>query len=72
MKRDIKQLLRWARGRGWTASPTGRGHWCLRHPRNGIVYMSGTPSDWRALHNAKARLLRHERNQENQTRTVLK
>jgi predicted RNA binding protein YcfA (HicA-like mRNA interferase family) len=61
MINDPKELLRWARGRGWTANKTRGGHWRLRHPNGAIVFMSSTPSDWRTMHNARAKLLRTER-----------
>jgi predicted RNA binding protein YcfA (HicA-like mRNA interferase family) len=61
MINDPRELIRWARRRGWTASKTNNNHWRLRHANGSTVFMPSTPSDWRSLHNAKAELKRAER-----------
>ena len=61
MRHDLKQLLRQASACGWQVTRTRGGHWRLRHPAGGVVVMSSTPSDRRALLNFRAQLRRAER-----------
>jgi hypothetical protein len=61
MKHDLKQVLRQAAAAGWRVQPTRGGHWRLLYPGGGVVVMSSTPSDRRALANFKAQLRRAER-----------
>ena len=63
MKRDLRQLFRMARARGWVIERTRSDHWKLLHPPTGaIVFTGSTPSCPRAVRNAEAptrlRLLR--------------
>jgi predicted RNA binding protein YcfA (HicA-like mRNA interferase family) len=60
MVNSPKELIRWARDRGWSASKTSHGHWRLRHANGSTVVIPSTPGDWRSLHNAKANLKRAE------------
>ncbi len=57
-KKELKQLIRIAREQGWKVEPTRKGHWWFRppNPADGQVLVAGTPSDHRALKNAKAKL----------------
>jgi hypothetical protein len=61
MKADLKQLLRQASACGWQVARTRNGHWRLLYPGGGIVVMSSTPSDCRALRNMQAQMRRAER-----------
>jgi predicted RNA binding protein YcfA (HicA-like mRNA interferase family) len=61
MRHDLERLLRQASASGWQVARTRGGHWRLLHPNGGIVVMSSTPSDYRALANLKAQLRRAER-----------
>jgi hypothetical protein len=61
MKHDLKHLLRQAEAAGWRVQPTRGGHWRLLYPGGGIVVMSSTPSDRRAIANLRAQLRRAER-----------
>jgi predicted RNA binding protein YcfA (HicA-like mRNA interferase family) len=61
MKHDLKQQLRQAEAHGWRVQPTRGGHWRLLHPDGGIIVMSSTPSDCRALRNMRAQMRRAER-----------
>jgi predicted RNA binding protein YcfA (HicA-like mRNA interferase family) len=61
MKHDLKQLLRQASACGWQVTRTRGGHWRLLRPNGGIVVLSSTPSDHRALRNVRAQMRRAER-----------
>ena len=61
MKHDLKQQLRQAEAHGWQVTRTRNGHWRLLHPGGGIVVMSSSPSDHRALRNMRAQMRRAER-----------
>jgi predicted RNA binding protein YcfA (HicA-like mRNA interferase family) len=61
MRHDLAKLLRQASACGWQVTRTRGGHWRLRHPGGGVVVMSSTPSDRRALLNFRAQLRRAER-----------
>jgi hypothetical protein len=52
-KKKINELIRWLRGRGWTADQ-GRKHWKLRSPDGATVLsLPVTPSDYRTMHNVR-------------------
>jgi predicted RNA binding protein YcfA (HicA-like mRNA interferase family) len=54
--RDLRQLAKRA---GWTISTTNGGHLRLEHPEaNGPVITGSTPSDHRAIHQARAAMRR--------------
>ena len=57
-RKELKRLIRIARAQGWTVEATRKGHWWFRppDPTAGQVLVAGTPSDHRALRNAKAKL----------------
>jgi predicted RNA binding protein YcfA (HicA-like mRNA interferase family) len=61
MRHDLERLLRQASACGWQVARTRGGHWRLLHPSGGIVVMSSTPGDRRALLNMRAQLRRAER-----------
>lgn len=60
MDPEVKKLVDWATANGWTAESTkGKsGHYVLRHPDCDPVVLSATPSDWRGMKNAWARVTR--------------
>jgi predicted RNA binding protein YcfA (HicA-like mRNA interferase family) len=60
MRHDLAKLLRQASACGWQVMRTRR-HWRLLHPNGGIVVLSSTPSDRRALLNVRAQLRRAEK-----------
>lgn len=49
---------------GWKVSKTRRGHYKCRAPSGMTIFTSGTPSDWRAIHNFAAKVRRVQRTQE--------
>ena len=61
MKHDLERLLRQASASGWRVARTRGGHWRLLYPNGGIVVLSSTPSDHRALRNVRAQMRRAER-----------
>lgn len=59
---DRDELLRELRQRGWRVEMTRRsGHWKLTHPKGGVVFAPGTPSDHRSLLNVRSKIRRLER-----------
>lgn len=59
MQKELRQLLREARRQGWRVERTKKGHYKLWPPDGGPPeILPGTPSDWRSLKNAIARLRR--------------
>ncbi len=56
MKKPLRQLLQQEFPQA-QARPTRGGHWEISTPR-GPVYVSATPSDWRALRKVRAELRR--------------
>ena len=58
---SLERLLRQASACGWQVTRTRGGHWRLLRPNGGIVVLSSTPSDRRALRNMQAQLRRAER-----------
>lgn len=61
MNKDLSKLFRVARSRGWTCQRTRHGHIMMRHPNGAVVFTGSTPSDARAIRNAKADIARAER-----------
>lgn len=56
-RKDVKKLLSAAQAQGWRVELGKRGHLKLYAPDGvGIVTMSGTPSDSRAMNNTIARM----------------
>lgn len=54
-----RELVRLAERDGWRVSTTGSNHLRLEHPQaSGPVFTGSTPSDRRALHNARAMMKR--------------
>jgi len=60
MNFDIVAITRQAESRGWKVKPTKSGHYCFLAPDKSIrpIYVSSTPSDWRAIHKIKAQFRR--------------
>lgn len=59
MKKELQELIQEAERQGWRAVRTQKGHWALYAPDGRtIVHLAGTPSDWRAIHNAISRMRR--------------
>jgi hypothetical protein len=54
-------LIKVAAALGYSAEPMANGHLAFRHPSGALVHASGTPSDHRALRNAKGDLRRELR-----------
>lgn len=58
-RKDMKALLRQARRQGFTITYNHRGHQRVRNPATGQrAVVSATPSDGRAVRNARADLRR--------------
>lgn len=55
--KETRQLIRLAKKQGWSAELTKGGHVRLTPP-NGDYIVMPSPSDWRGIRNAKARLRR--------------
>lgn len=58
MKQEMKALIKTLRGQGWTATLRKGGHWKLTSPDGKPYFTGATPSDHRALRNARADLRR--------------
>ena len=60
LKRDVQSMVdRLVRDHGCTARLTTSGHWRITGPGRASISMSRTPSDRRALSNARADVKRH-------------
>lgn len=57
MHKDVRQLIAWAEQFGWTVERQGV-HPVLRHRSGARVTLPATPSDWRALKNARKVIMR--------------
>lgn len=57
--KDVRTLLRLAQQCGCTVARTRSGHWRVSRPGCPSVTVSNTPSDSRALKNARADMRRH-------------
>lgn len=55
-----RELEAWAKARGWTVSHSRGGHLRWRHRSGALAFTAGTPSDVRAVRNAKAVMRRLE------------
>lgn len=62
MKKEVRQLVREMIARGWEFSLRSNNHVKLQHPCGAFIITSSTPSDGRALLNARADIKRIERN----------
>lgn len=52
LSRRMREVIEQAKAQGWTATLRKAGHWKLSSPGGkGSVFMSQTPSDWRAVKN---------------------
>ena len=57
---EFRDLLEELRAQGWRIERTSKGHWQFFPPdrtKTPVVF-SGTPSDWRSLHNCMSKLER--------------
>ena len=55
LKRDMKDLMAWAKDQGWEVGISGGCHYKLTHPRiKGAVFAAYTPSDGRSVMNARS------------------
>ena len=61
MDKDLRKIVKALEAKGFTVTPTTKGH--LRVTRNGrkVAVLSGTSSDWRAIRNAVAAMRRRQR-----------
>lgn len=60
LKRDVQSMVnRLVRDHGCTARLTTSGHWRITGPGRSSISMARTPSDQRALANARADVKRH-------------
>lgn len=57
--RDMCPLAERARAQGWPVAWCPGGHLRWSSPAGALVYSSGSPSDWRAVHKLRADLRRH-------------
>jgi hypothetical protein len=57
----LRDLIEEAERLGYVPSPTANGHHAFRHSCGALVHVSGTPSDYRGLRNAKGDLRRELR-----------
>lgn len=61
MKKELKQLQRWAAERGWSVTVTGRNHLRWVNPKvSRCVFSALTPSCSHAVKNIRSLLLRYE------------
>jgi len=51
MTKEIKLLFQLAVDQGWRVEQRSTGHYKLIAPNNNVVFVSKTPSDYRALKN---------------------
>ncbi len=56
LKRDMQDLVAEVRAAGWTVTYTGAGHWRCQGPAGGLVFCASTPTDSRAVRNARTQL----------------
>ena len=57
---DLRDIVKAAREQGFRVDRTSKGHWVFYHPDPKVapIYFSGTPGDWRAIHNLLGKLRR--------------
>jgi hypothetical protein len=58
--KEVAQLIRELRRKGWEVTPTRSDHWRARLGEH-CVYFASTPSDHRSLRNVRARIAKVER-----------
>lgn len=59
-RKDMETVIRDARRQGWRVEHTRGGHWRLYSPDGaGIIHVSGTPGDARAVLKAVATMRRY-------------
>ena len=63
MHHDTRELMKWAKARGWVVDLTQGGHLRFERPGCRTVFGSKTPGDWRAIHKIKSKLKAAERGQ---------
>lgn len=59
--KETRELIKFAEGLGWEVQATRRGHYKFTRSGCGTVVISGTASDHRSIHNARAELKRNMR-----------
>lgn len=60
--KDLRQMVKEFKGRGWRVSLTGKNHLKWQHEKTGsIVFSSYTPGDGRGLKNLRAHLEKGEK-----------
>lgn len=59
MKKDMDHIIQCAKDAGCVVSKTKGGHWRIVTPDGVLIFLSSTPSDWRATKNAVALLGRY-------------
>lgn len=69
MNKEVRKLIKWAEANGWHfVRRTSTGHIMLRHDTGVSVTMASTPSDPRAIRNARSDMQRELRAVEEGTR----
>lgn len=58
LRRDLRDIVQAAEEAGWEVGFTKKNHLQLRSPDGVTVFGPGTPSDWRAILNFRAKLRR--------------
>lgn len=53
-RKDIKQLIEKLEDQDWVVERTGGDHYRLKGPAGQLVFMSQSPSDFRAVRKARA------------------
>lgn len=56
--KEMKQVLRRCRRLGFTVTQTSKSHYRLELPGQPAVFVPSTPSDWRSVQNALAKIKR--------------
>lgn len=60
MNKDLRQLMREYRQRGWLITQTNHGHYRWESPQGVVVFTAGTPGAYRTILNIRLDLRRAE------------
>lgn len=60
LKQDMQDLIAEAKRQGWRVIMTNNGHYKWLHENGAMFFSAGTPSDYRAIMNTRARIRRGE------------
>lgn len=58
LKKEMKQIVKVAKGQGWEITHTRNGHLRFRSPGGALIFAPSTPSDYRGIKNKIADLRR--------------